>query len=458
MIKLCLALLLVCAPALSAVTITEQTSVYQYRNNSNIGTSPSWDACRADNIKRAQAEKLTSGTVTYDCRGERRQVIAKYSPNPTTPPPASVFGVSVSGNKLIDGSGKTLQLRGVNVSGLEFVAIQNWSASDPWGGQVPNLAAIRAWKANAVRFPLNQASWLGQTCKDAKSGALRKADPGSNYQATVRKAVADAIASGMYVILDLHMSAPGTYCPMIQNTMADADNSLAFWNSIATAFKDQPAVIFELFNEPFVSQTQYFSGNAWQYLMKGTGGGPFTGFIENGLQGQVNVTYTWNIASMQAMVDAVRATGATNVVLVGGLNYAAALDGWLVNKPSDRLNQLGAVWHAYPAYGSTFGTPAAAQPNFAPQIFTQAQGILDAGIPIVITELGDRCSDGTLNSPEVTNMITWADARNVSVLGWSWNTWYTPGAACSNVLIKNAVGEPTDGYGKVFRDWLIAHP
>ena len=374
---------------------------------------------------------------------------------------SSGLAVRVQGNHLVDAQGNSLQLRGVNVSGLEFVAIQNWS-SDPWGGAAPNWSVVKSWKANAVRLPLNQASWLKQTCKDPASGATRSADPGNNYVATVTKAVNDATAAGLYVILDLHMSAPGTYCPMIQNAMADKTNSIAFWTSLAQTFKDKPNVIFELFNEPFLTNTPfygtYFSGDGWQYMMKGTGAGPITGFTASTLNGtQMGVSFPWEVASMQSMLDAVRATGATNVVLVAGLMYASAFDGWLANHPTDSQAQMAAVWHAYPTFGATFGTAAAAQPNWAPQIFTQAQGILDAGIPIVITELGDRCSDGTTNSPEVTNMVNWADAHNVSVLGWGFNTRYSPGAGCEDVLLKDASGTPTPGYGQVFHDWLVNH-
>jgi len=367
----------------------------------------------------------------------------------------------VQGNHLVDKQGNPLQLRGVNVSGLEFVAIQN-RGSDPWDGAAPNWNVVKSWKANVVRLPLNQASWLKQMCKDPSSGATRKADPGNNYVATVTKAVNDATAAGLYVILDLHMSAPGTYCPMIQNAMADKTNSIPFWTSVAQAFKGYPNVMFELFNEPFLTNTPFFgtffSGDGWQYLMKGTGASAMTGFPAATINlSPVNVSFTWDIASMQDMLDAVRATGATNVVLVAGLMYASAFDGWLANHPVDSQAQMAAVWHAYPAYGTTFGTAAAAQPNGAPQIFTQAQGILDAGIPIVITELGDRCSDGTTNSPEVTNMVNWADAHNVSVLGWGFNTWYSPGVDCEDVLLKDASGTPTPGYGQVFHDWLVNH-
>jgi hypothetical protein len=315
-----------------------------------------------------------------------------------------------------------------------------------------------------VRLPLNEASWEGRQCADAKTGALISADPGKNYVATVTKVVAAATAAGLNVILDLHITAPGNYCPQIQTPMADAENSVAFWTSVATTFKSYPNVIFELFNEPFATQDSHFSaaGNdtiGWEYLELGLGGASFSGFTEaDSAGGTDNVSYSWQGANMQQLLNAVRATGATNVVLAGGLYYSGSLEGWLVNHPTDKLNQLAASWHAYPTFGAAFGTAAAAQPNFAPAIYTEAQGILNASIPVIITEIGDNCAAGTPNSPEVTNVTTWADANDVSVLGWGWNTWTTAGAtSCSDVLILNSGGTPTPGYGVVFNSWMVNH-
>src|SRR5882762_4126612 len=124
-----------------------------------------------------------------------------------------VLAARVSDGRLVSADGKALILRGVNVSGLEDYAIQGWAWNgehthyEPWGGDRPRWPAILGWHANAVRIPLNEASWLGLTTYD-HDGKPRQADPGRNYQSTVINSVREANAAGLYVILDLHWSGP----------------------------------------------------------------------------------------------------------------------------------------------------------------------------------------------------------------------------------------------------------
>jgi hypothetical protein len=61
---------------------------------------------------------------------------------------------------------------------------------------------------------------------------------------------------------------------------------------------------------------------------------------------------------MQGLVDAVRSTGATNPIMLGGLRYADRLDGMLDHLPSDRLGQLIAASHPYPGNNCGLDTPA----------------------------------------------------------------------------------------------------
>jgi hypothetical protein len=439
--------------------------------------------------------------------------------------------VSVRANRLVDASGNVLQLRGISFSGFEFVAIGGWSPSDPSGGQAgqpngPRWSAVKAWRANAVRFTLNETSWLGLTCVDT-DGVARLGDPGGNYRAAVSTQVQQANAAGLYVILELHWAAPGNACPMVQTQMANTDHSLDFWTSVASAFKSNSSVIFSLYNEPF------FFGlaagqNEWSALMNG---GTFDYFpATSGTSNYRNVATPWRSAGMQALLEAVRATGATNVVLIGGVHFSNDLSQWLAHRPRDPLNQVAASWHPYPpmqrpttvgvasggagyavgdtitlvkpntvyapavlrvssvgtggavtaatlnvegrylqtalpatpvSQGATSGTGTGAtfalggwgnlsSPWSMPVNWPVVQA-LSQQVPIVFAETGEHNAPGTVGAPFLQALLPFANANNWSVIGCCWNVF----AERDNVLIKDVDGTPSDGYGRVFHDWMI---
>jgi endoglucanase len=271
-------------------------------------------------------------------------------------------------------------------------------------------------------------------------GTAIKADPGGNYQATVAKSVADATAAGFFVILDLHLSAPGDACPMIQNAMADADHSIAFWTSLATAFKGSSNVLFELFNEPFLDQSSLEKSDPWTALLDGNG--TLRSYRVPGTPDTID--YTWRNAGMQQMLNAVRATGATNVILTSTLAYSSAMGGWLQYHPTDTLSpsQVGAAWHAYP--GST-KYPAQVNcvglPGCSAQTMAAVQAILAAGYPVVLSEFGDPV--GGSAAPMSALVLPFADTIGISYLAWTWNVW--PGTTFH--LISDSSGTPTAGFG-----------
>src|SRR5438445_502366 len=106
---------------------------------------------------------------------------------------------------------------------------------------------MASWHINTVRVPLNEDCWLGiNGTPDAFSG--------SNYRDAIVAYVGRLHAAGLYAIVDLHWSAQGTL-PADGRTgqgrqMADRDHAPAFWRSVATTFRTDPAVVFHLFNEP----------------------------------------------------------------------------------------------------------------------------------------------------------------------------------------------------------------
>ena len=155
------------------------------------------------------------------------------------------LSLRVSGTHLVDATNAPIVLRGVDVSGTEFVCAQNYT-SDPYGGAplaaASTFEAMRAWNINVIRLPLNEDCWLDVNGVEVGGAA---------YQSAIEAEVTAAHAAGLFVILDLHWTAPGSQRALGQNPEPDADHSPAFWSSLASTFASDPGVIFDLFNEPF---------------------------------------------------------------------------------------------------------------------------------------------------------------------------------------------------------------
>jgi Cellulase (glycosyl hydrolase family 5) len=137
---------------------------------------------------------------------------------------------------------------------------------------------MTSWRINAVRIPLNEDCWLG-------INGLPPRYSGARYRMAIRAYAERLHQAGLYVILDLHWNAPGQARATGQQPMADLDHSVAFWSSVARVFKADPAVAFDLYNEPY--------GISWKCWRDGC-------ILPAG----------WRTAGMQALVDAVRSTGA----------------------------------------------------------------------------------------------------------------------------------------------------
>ena len=336
--------------------------------------------------------------------------------------------ISVSGNHLVDASGGVIKLRGVGLSGTEFTCAQGWDGvyGDQPLDEASTYAAMQAWKINVVRVPLNEDCWLA-------INHVKPTDSGAAYQKAIRTEVDLIHSAGMYAILDLHWSAPGTVLALSQNPAPDADHSIEFWREVAGSYKSEPGVIFDLFNEPY----DYWGENAdhWAGWLNGdtytqyvTGGSPYT------------VSTPWRTAGAQELVNTIRAAGATQPILVNGLDWADDLSGWLTHMPHDPLHQLVAGWHAYPGQGCS--ARACWDAVIAP---------IALRFPVVVGETGDSASG---NQTFLPTFLPWADQHGLSYLAWTWNPWQNP----SNVLIKDWSGTPTDGEGVFYKEWLAVAP
>ncbi|MFE5401543.1 cellulose binding domain-containing protein [Streptomyces sp. NPDC056580] len=345
-------------------------------------------------------------------------------PPPSDPPPSggTAPALHVSGGKLVDAAGRTRRLLGVNRSGGEFMCVQGYGI---WDGPVDDAAikAIADWKANAVRIPLNEECWLGLPDVKPEYG-------GTNYINAVKDLVARVEAHGMTPIVEMHWSY-GQYtgnsagCSDVhatcQKPMPDMRYAPSFWASVASTFKDDKAAVLDLFNEPYPDRATTGATDAWKCWRDG---GTCPGI-------------SYEVAGMQDLVDSVRGAGAKNVIMAGGLAYSNDLSQWLTYRPNDPAGNLAAAYHVYNF--NTCSSESCWNSTLAP---------VAAQVPLIAGEVGENtCSHGFTDQ-----VMKWFDDRNLSYLGWTWNTW-----DCSSgpSLISSYDGTPT-AYGAGLRDHLRA--
>lgn len=314
----------------------------------------------------------------------------------------AALSIAVKGNRLVDGRGHTVRLLGVNRSSFEYACAQGWGFNEG-PTDATAIAAMKAWRINAVRVPLNEACWLGLP-------SVKAAYRGPPYRAAVAGFVRRLHDAGLYVILDLHWNAPGARRALGQQVMPDADHTPAFWRSVATTFKADHALLFDVYNEP-----HDVSWRCWRDGCRTAAG--------------------WKAAGMAQLVTVIRATGATQPIMLGGLGWAGVLDEWLRWRPADPRHALVASVHKY---------------NFADcpdRACWDAQiAPVAAKVPVVTGELGENdCAHGF-----VDEYMAWADAHGVSYLGWAWNVW---NCKTGPALITDYSGTPTP-YGAGLHDHL----
>ncbi len=208
--------------------------------------------------------------------------------------------LTTRGNRIVRrDTGEPVLLRGVNRSGFEY-------ADDP-GITAEEIATIvTGWKANIIRLPFNQQ---------------RVFDLGEAYLRRIDQTIAWAAELGAYTLLDLQW---------LVNEIAPLpdQHSPRLWRMLANRYYDNPAVLYDLYNEPHdVSAAQ------------------------------------WN-ASATLLTDTIRAVHIHALIFVSGLDWGYDLGGVHVDAP-------GIVYstHVYPdkhaPWKKAFGRIAKDKPVFA---------------------------------------------------------------------------------------------
>jgi hypothetical protein len=303
---------------------------------------------------------------------------------------AAPLPLKVTGNQLLNSNNQVVRLRGVNCASVE------WSV-DGDGHILKTLeVAVVEWHANLIRLPLSQDRWFGK--------APEQRDAGAGYRALVRQLADFCSAHDAYIILDLHWSDAGEWGRHIGQHNLPDKNSVAFWSDLAPVYRDNPAVLFDLYNEPnSITWDQWFQG------------GPITETDE-----KTKEKLTYDAVGLPALFAAIRATGAKNVIVAGGRNWAYDLGGIRPDRQIVDPTGQGVVYavHPYPHKFEGFGLETIAQWSARMEAFAQT-------FPLIVTEFGSIEKwwpfppDWNYNDEKWNReMLRVLEARR-----WNWTAW-----------------------------------
>jgi hypothetical protein len=319
-----------------------------------------------------------------------------------------------SGNRILRADDRQpVLLRGLNRSGLEY--------SEP--SEAGFLAAagltedeiremVLNWRANIIRLPFNQ-DWVLRG---------RNGHPAAEYMASLDQAISWAAALGAYTILDLQwLDADTAYGHTRDANQEKKPNRVAptpdagtilLWETLSARYKDEPAVVFDLFNEPHDPLDDDFLPI---HLVDEDGS------VTESDAGFVGAEEWGNWAAY--LVSRVRRVRPAGLILVGGVDWAFDLRGIRVDAP-------GIVYSAH------------IYPNHARHSWDKALG--RAGeVPVFVGEWGGTDADLDFGR-------TLADRMRLLGLGWTAWSWadYPP-----LVREPRAPYEPT-AFGELVRSEL----
>src|SRR5882724_305588 len=152
--------------------------------------------------------------------------------------------LATSGKRIIDiATGAPVILRGVNRSGLEYAGPDEQgflSGAAISRSEIQSI--VQDWGCNIIRLPFNQDFVLRG--RDGRSG--------EEYQSALDQVIYWASMFGAYTLLDLQWLDADRIYGGIRNFVAPLPNtqSIELWTLLSRRYKDEPAVLFDIFTEP----------------------------------------------------------------------------------------------------------------------------------------------------------------------------------------------------------------
>jgi endoglucanase len=316
----------------------------------------------------------------------------------------------VSGTQIMNASGHVVTLIGATHSSLEY------SCSGDQHFQLADFRAMRSWGMNVVRISLSSEFWANRN------------NDCPNYHLTVTSAVENAEEAGLYVILDLQWNAPldrpddptsggGQY------PLPDAGKDLTFWQDLATIYRRDPGVIFDLFGEPHdVSWNAWYNGGQIQTIL-------YRGNHVEAGQG------TYQAIGLRDLAARVRAIAPQNLMIISGLSWGYDLAG------VDQGHQIQVP-------NILYSTHPFDHANEVPSYWPGAFGKLSQHAAVIAAEFGSY----SCQTAYVATAISYFKAHHMSWVAWGWDI-----APCSTPsLITDWSGTPNVPYGSYMRQQMQA--
>ena len=282
------------------------------------------------------------------------------------------------------------------------------------------LAAARAPETVVeigTAFGVSGMYWL-DGLELAGQGHLFTFDPNTDWASFARENLA--------AISDRVTMVSGTFEENASKALVGRNVNIAFIDAIHTS---------EFVYAQYAMLAGFGAGPLSSTTSASDGGGACAGLLID----QQGKSWDYQAAGMQSLVDAVRSTGAVNLILSPGVAFSGTLDHWLEFRPHDRLARVAASWHTYDFNSCV--TASCWDSQIAPAA---------AQVPLITGEFGE----GDCGTGYITPLLSWLDAHQASYLGWAWNVSTCKGGPD---LITDFSGTPS-AYGAGYRDHLARHP
>jgi len=320
---------------------------------------------------------------------------------------ANITTVSVSCTTNSSGSAGAIKYRGVNLAGADF-GEGNLPGTFGVDYTYPTNAEATYFKSkgmNVIRLPFR---W--ERLQPTLNAAL---DPTELNR--LQTFVNQAIAAGHTVVLDPHNYARYKNNVIGASSVTNA-NFADFWGRLATVYKNNPAVIFGLMNEPNSMSTE-----------------------------------TW-VAAANAAIASIRAVGANNVIAVPGNGWTGAHSwdqNWYGTANSiamlsikDSANNIMFEAHQYLDSNSSGTSDTCVSPTIgAERLVTFTNWLRTNGKKGFLGEFAGG-NNATCNQG-ITNMLAYIQANADVWAGWTWwaaGPWW--GGYIFTIEPSNGVDDP----------------